>query len=161
MPTVAALLRSSHLKPVLSWAAVSLAIFLVGVNAYRIKLESESRALRSSMQTAFRSAFPSESVVEPLKQTQRHLRELRARAGQSSPDDFSVLNAQAGQLLSGAPVGALAGLEYRDAALTLKFKPGASSSAGFQNALRAQAVQLGLDLRFNADGSARIVPSAP
>jgi type II secretion system protein L len=161
MPTVVALLRSSHLKPVLYWAAISLAVFLVGVNAYRIKLESESRALRSSMQTAFRSAFPSESLVEPLIQTQRHLRELRARAGQSSPDDFSVLNAQAGQLLSGAPVGVLAGLEYRDAALTLKFKPGASSSAGFQNALRAQAVQLGLDLRFNADGSARIVPSAP
>jgi general secretion pathway protein L len=161
MPTIAALLRSSHLKPALSWAAVSLAVFLVGLNAHRIKLEAESRALRSSMQTAFRSAFPSEALVEPLIQTQRHLRELRARAGQSSPDDFSVLNAQAAQLLSGAPVGALAGIEYRDAALTLKFKPGAANSAGFQNALRAQAVQLGLDLRFNADGSARIVPSAP
>ncbi len=161
MPTIAALLRSSHLKPVLSWAAVSLAVFLVGLNAYRIKLESENRALRSSMQTAFRSAFPSEALVEPLIQTQRHLRELRARSGQSSPDDFSVLNAQVGELLSGAPVGALAGIEYRDAALTLKFKPGAVSSAGFQNALRAQAVQLGLNLRFDSDGSARIVPAAP
>ena len=161
MPTVAALLRSSHMKPVLSWGAASLAVFLIGLNVYRIKLESEGRALRSSMQTAFRSAFPSEALVEPLIQTQRHLRELRARAGQASPDDFSVLNAQAAQLLSGAPVGALAGIEYRDAALTLKFKPGAANSAGFQNALRAQAVQLGLNLRFDADGSARIAPAAP
>ena len=96
-----------------------------------------------------------------MAQTKIHLRELRARAGQSSPDDFSVLNAQAGQLLSSAPVGALAGVEYRDAALTLKFKPGTASTAGFQNALRAQAVQQGLDLRFNADGSAHIVPIAP
>jgi len=161
MPTVAALVRSGHLKSLLPWAAVWLAIFVIGLNAYRFKLESEARTLRSSMQTAFRSAFPSEALVEPVTQTQRHLRELRARAGQSSPDDFSVLNAQAAQLLSGAPVGALAGIEYRDAALMLKFKPGAASSPGFQNALRAQAMQQGLTLRFDADGSARIVPTAP
>jgi general secretion pathway protein L len=161
MPTVAALLRSGQLKPLLSWAAVWLAVFAIGLNAYRFKLESEGRALRSSMQMAFRSAFPSEALVEPVIQTQRHLRELRARAGQSSPDDFSVLNAQVAQLLSSAPVGALAGIEYRDAALTLKFKPGVAASAGFQNALRAQAVQQGLNLRFDADGSARIAPSTP
>ena len=158
MPTVAALLRSGRLKPLLSWAVVWLAIFVVGLNAYRFKLQSESHTLRSAMQMAFRSAFPSEALVEPVIQTQRHLRELRARAGQSSPDDFSVLNAQAAQLLSSAPVGALAGMEYRDAALTLKFKPGVATSAGFQNALRAQAVQLGLNLRFDGDGSARIAP---
>jgi type II secretion system protein L len=164
MPTVAALLRSGHLKPVLSWAAVSLAIFVVGLNAYHWKLESESGTLKSSMQTAFHSTFPNEPgkvAPDPVAQTKIHLRQLRARAGEASPDDFSVLNAQLGPLLSGAPVGALAGLEYRDAALTLKFKPGTAASAGFQNALRAQAVQQGLDLRFSADGSARIASSAP
>ena len=161
MPTIAALVRSGYFKPVAAWVAVSFGIFIVGVNAYRWKLESESRALRSSMQTAFRSAFPSESVSDPVTQTKIHLRELRARAGQPSPDDFSVLNAQAGQLLANSPVGVLAGLEYRDAALTLKFKAGTAGSPGFQNALRAQAVQQGLDLHFNPDGSARIVPIAP
>ena len=161
MPTVTALVRSGHLKPLLPWAAVWLVIFLIGLNAYRWKLESEASAVKSSMRTAFRSAFPNEPFSDPVAQTKIHLRELRARAGQSSPDDFSVLNAQAGQLLSSAPVGALAGVEYRDAALTLKFKPGTASTAGFQNALRAQAVQQGLDLRFNADGSAHIVPIAP
>jgi len=161
LPTLAALARSSYFKPVAAWVAVSFGIFVIGVNAYRWRLESESRALRSSMLTAFRSAFPSESVSDPVTQTKIHLRELRVRAGQASPDDFSVLNAQAGQLLANAPVGVLAGLEYRDAALTLKFKPGTSASPGFQNSLRAQAVQQGLDLRFNADGSARIVAVTP
>jgi len=161
MPTIMALMRSGHLKPLLAWAAVWLAIFVVGLNAYCWRLQSEAKALRSSMQTAFRSAFPNESVVDAVAQTKIHLRELRARAGQPSPDDFSILNAQAAQLLAGAPVGALAGIEYRDAALTLKFKPGAAASPGFQNALRAQAVQQGLNLRFDADGSARVVPGVP
>jgi type II secretory pathway component PulL len=161
MPMLAALVRSGHLKPLLAWTVVWLAIFVMGLNAYRWKLESESRSLRSSMLTAFRSAFPNESAVDTVAQTKIHLRELRARAGQASPDDFSVLNAQVGPLLSAAPLGALAGIEYRDAALTLKFKPGTASSAGFQNALRTQAMQQGLDLRINADSSARIVPRAP
>jgi general secretion pathway protein L len=161
LPVIGALVRSGAWKPLLAWAAVSLVVFLIGLNAYRWKLEWEARSLRSSMQTAFRSAFPSEAVVEPLAQARRHLRELRARAGQASPDDFSVLNAQAGQLLASAPVGALAAVEYRDSALMLKFKPGTAASPGFQNSLRAQAMQQGLDLRFEADGTARIVPAMP
>jgi general secretion pathway protein L len=161
MPTIAALARSGALKPLSIWVAVWLGVFVIGLNAYRFKLEAEARSLRSSIQTAFRSAFPSEAVVDEIAQTRRHLRELRARAGLASPDDFSVLNAQAGQLLANAPVGALAGIEYRDAALTLKFKPGAASSAQLQNALRAQAVQQGLDLRFDDKGAARVAPLAP
>jgi general secretion pathway protein L len=161
LPGIASVLRSSQIKPVLTWAAGWLAIFVIGLNAYSWKLESEARTLRSSMQTAFRSAFPNESLVDTVAQTKIHLRELRARSGQSSPDDFSVLNAQAAQLLAGAPVGALAGLDYRDAALTLKFKPGTASSSALQSALRTQAAQQGLNLRFDADGSARVLASAP
>jgi type II secretion system protein L len=161
MPAIASLLRSSQLKPVMTWAAGWLAIFVIGLNAYSWKLESEARGLKSSMQTAFRSAFPNESLVDTVAQTKIHVRQLRARAGQPSPDDFSVLNSQAAQLLAGAPVGALAGLEYRDAALTLKFKPGTASSSAVQDALRTQAAQQGLNLRFDGDGSARVIPGAP
>jgi general secretion pathway protein L len=159
LPAIATLARSDQLSPLLAWGAVWLAIFVVGLNAYRFKLESQTLALRSAMQAAFRGAFPSDALVEPLAQTQRHLRELRARAGQSSPDDFSVLNAQAAQLLSSAPLGALAGIDYRDSELTLKFKPGTASSSEFQNALRAQAERLGMNVRFDAEGSARIAPA--
>jgi general secretion pathway protein L len=157
----AALVDSGQWKPLLVWATVLLGIAAVGLNAYRFRLEAESRALRAAMQMAFRDAFPSEPVVEPTAQAQRHLRQLRARAGQPSPDDFSQLNAQAAHLLSGAPVGALAGVEYRDAALTLKLKAGVGNSAAFQNALQAEAVQQGLNVRFDPDGSARIVPANP
>ena len=161
MPTLAALARSGALKPVLVWVAVWFAIFVIGLNAYRFKLASENRALQSSMQSAFRSAFPSEPPEDEVAQTLRHLRQLRTRAGQPSPDDFSVLNAQAAQLLAGAPVGSLAGLKYRDGALNLKFKPGATRTAPFQDSLRARAAQQGLDARFDSGGSARIAPQAP
>jgi general secretion pathway protein L len=157
----AALVGGGQWKPLLTWAAVGLAVGVVGLNAVRFKLEAQTHAVRSAMQTAFRSAFPSEAVVEPLTQAQRHLRELRARAGQAAADDFSQLNARAAQLLSTAPVGALAGVEYRDAALTLKFKPGAAQSAQFRNALQAQGAQQGLNVRFDSDGSAHIVPTTP
>ncbi|HEY4038185.1 MAG TPA: type II secretion system protein GspL, partial [Burkholderiaceae bacterium] len=77
MPTMAAMMGSRRLKPLLAWAAASLAVFVLGLNAVRFKLESETRAVRSSMQMAFRSAFPSEAAVDPVVQAQRHLRELR------------------------------------------------------------------------------------
>jgi hypothetical protein len=92
-------------------------------------------------------------------QTQRQLGALRARAGIPSADDFSVLNAQVAQVLSSAPLGAVAGVEYRDGALKIKFKPGVADNPGLQNALRAQAIQQGLILRFEGDGAARVTPS--
>jgi general secretion pathway protein L len=161
MPTLANLAESRLARPLLAWVAVSLLILIGGVNAYRWKLEAEASALRESMQTAFRSAFPSESFVEPVLQARRHLRELRARAGQTSPDDFSVLNAQAVQLLASAPLGSLAAVEYRDATLTLRFKPGPAADPGLKNTLRAQALQHGLSLRFDDDRSARLIPNEP
>lgn len=161
MPSILALARSRYARPIVGWAALSLAIFIVGLNATRWRLEAQAGAVRASMQTAFRSTFPSEAFIEPLAQTRRHLRELRARAGQSSPDDFSVLNAQAAQLLANAPVGALSGLDYRDGTLTLKFKPGVSASPNLQDALRDHALQLGLLVRFESDGSARAVAVSP
>jgi general secretion pathway protein L len=157
---VAPLARDGQLKPLRVWAALGLAIYVLGLNAYRFKLEAQAHALRAAMQVAFRSAFPSEALVEPIAQAQRHLRDLRARAGQLSADDFSVLNAQLAQLLASAPVGVLAGVEYRNSALTLKFRPGAMGSAAHQGALQARASQQGLDVRFDGNGSAHIEPTS-
>jgi general secretion pathway protein L len=153
-------LTTAKLKVPLIWTAVAAATFLVGMNAYWLKLEAEARAIRSQMETAFRSAFPeATAVVDPVLQTQRQLGALRSRAGIASPDDFSVLNAQVAQLLSLAPIGSVAGIEYREGALRVKFKPGTADNPALQNTLRAQAIQIGLALRFEADGSARLVPS--
>jgi hypothetical protein len=96
-------------------------------------------------------------MVDPIVQAQRELARLRARAGQASAGDFTTLNAQVAQLLAAAPVGIVASVEYRDAALQLKFK--SPPDAPLQNQLRAQAVQRGLQLRFEADGAMRV--SAP
>jgi len=153
-------LSFATLKAPLIWAAVAIATFIVGMNVYFYKLETEVRDLRASMETAFRSAFPeATAVVDPVLQTQRQLGGLRARAGLASADDFSVLNAQLAQLLSSAPLGSVAGLEFREGSLKVKFKPGTADNPGLQNALRAQAIQQGLNLRFEADGSARLTPS--
>jgi general secretion pathway protein L len=153
-------LTFATMKAPLVWAAVAIATFIIGMNAYFFKLETESHDLRVNMETAFRSAFPeATAVVDPVLQTQRQLSGLRARAGIASADDFSVLNAQLAQLLSSAPLGSVAGLEFREGALKIKFKPGTADNPGLQNALRAQAIQQGLNLRFEADGSARLTPS--
>jgi len=157
----AARLRAGAVKPLALWGGIAAASFVVGMNLYWMKLESESRALRAGMETSFRSAFPeATAVVDPLLQTQRQLGVLRARAGIASAGDFTVLNAQAAQLMSMAPVGSAGAVEYRDGTLRVKFKQG-GIDPGLQNALRAQAVQLGLNLRFDDDGSARLTPAAP
>ncbi len=153
-------LTTAKLKVPLIWSGVAAATFVVGMNAYWLKLEAEAKAIRAQMETAFRSAFPeATAVVDPVLQTQRQLGALRARAGIPSADDFSVLNAQAAQLLSLAPIGSVAGIEYREGALRVKFKPGTADNPALQNTLRAQAIQIGLNLRFEADGSARLAPS--
>lgn len=141
-------------KAPLAWAAVAVAVFIAGMNGYWLKLQSEASEIRQRMTTAFRSTFADAEMVDPIVQAQRELTRLRARAGQASAGDFTALNAQTAQLLASAPVGIVAGIEYRDAALQLKFK--APPDAQLQNELRARAVQQGLQLRFEADGAARI-----
>jgi len=141
-------------KAPLAWAAVAIAVFIAGMNGYWLKLQSEAGELRNRMTTAFRGAFPEAEMVDPIVQAQRELTRLRARAGQPSAGDFTALNAQLAQLLAAAPIGLVAGIEYRDATLLLRFK--APPDAQLQNQLRALAVPQGLQLRFEADGTARI-----
>jgi hypothetical protein len=59
-------------------------------------------------------------------------------------------------LLSIAPVGSVTGMEYRDGTLKVKFKPGTADNPALQNTLRSAAIQQGLAIRFEPDGSARI-----
>jgi general secretion pathway protein L len=138
----------------LLWGAVAAATFIAGMNGYWLKLQSEAGDLRGRMATAFRGAFADAEMVDPIVQAQRELVRLRARAGQSSAGDFTALNAQVAQLLAAAPVGIVAGIEYRDATLQLKFK--VPPDANLQNQLRAQAVQQGLQVHVEADGTVRL-----
>jgi general secretion pathway protein L len=153
----AAGLRGAALKVPLAWATVAAVVAIAGMNAYWLKLEGEARALRQQMESAFRSSFPeTTAVVDPVLQTKRQLNDLRARAGQPSANDFSVLNARTAMLLTAAPLGSVGGIEYRDGALKVRFKGGMADNPAFQNTLRSAAVQQGLAVRFEADGTARI-----
>jgi general secretion pathway protein L len=158
-------LTRGNLKLPLIYAGAAMTVFLIGMNAYWFKLQSEESALKERTMNAFRSNFPSYTAIPGggdigmlSKVTQREMSGLRARAGIASADDFSVLNAQIAQLLTLAPLGSIAGVEYRDAALKVKFKPGTADNPGFQNSLRAQAIQQGLEVRFEA-GAARFAPA--
>jgi hypothetical protein len=139
------------------WLGVAGLVWIIGMNAYWYKLEKERDSILRSMQGSFKDAFPNLDSDPSLvvEQTRRELRTLRARAGLASSSDFSALNAKTAQLLSPAPIGIVAGIDYRDGALRLKFKAG-SADATLQNLLRAQGGPLGLNIRFDADGSARI-----
>jgi len=150
-------------KAVLGWSAAAAAAFLLGLNVHWLQLESEARALREQALAAFRGAFPGytappDDVAQLARLAGRELDTLRARAGLTAPGDFSVLGNQAAQLLAAAPVGAVAALEFRDGVLRVKFKPGQQPDAALQDRLRSLAVQLALDLRWEADGSLRLAP---
>jgi general secretion pathway protein L len=150
-------LTARALRVPLAWAAAALVVAVAGMNIYYLKLESESKALRGQMEASFRSNFPQISaIVDPIEQTKRQMAELRSRAGIPSANDFSVLNARTALLLSIAPLGSVASMEYRDNALKVKFKPGTGDNAALQNSLRSAAVQQGLAIRFEGDGTARI-----
>lgn len=149
-------LTSRALRIPLAWAAAAVVVAIAGMNAYYLKLEGEARAIRSQMEASFRSAFPNEAVSDAIVQTRRHLGDLRARVGIPSPNDFSVLNARTAILLTLAPVGSVAALDYRDGGLRVRFKPGTADNPALQNTLRNAAIQQGLAIRFEGDGSARI-----
>jgi type II secretion system protein L len=150
-------LTARALRVPLAWAATAAIVAVAGMNIYYLKLEGESRALRSQMEASFRSNFPQiAAIVDPIEQTKRQMAELRSRAGIPSANDFSVLNARTATLLSIAPIGSVAAMEYRDNALKVKFKPGTGDNAALQNSLRSAAVQQGLAIRFEGDGTARI-----
>jgi general secretion pathway protein L len=150
-------LNARTLQAPLAWVATAIVVAVAGMNAYYLKLNSESKAIRGQMEASFRSNFPqATAVVDPIEQTKRQLSDLRSRSGIPSANDFSVLNARTALLLSIAPVGSVAGMEYRDNALKVKFKPGTGDNPALQNTLRSAAVQQGLTVRFEGDGSARI-----
>jgi general secretion pathway protein L len=152
------LTRDGAWKAPAGWLAVCAAIAIGGLNAYWLQLDGRFQDLRASMHRVFRDGFPNESDAYLLEQARRSVALLRARAGRPSADDFSVLNAQALQLLASAPVGIVAGIEYADNVYRIRFKPGSGDDPALRNALQARAPGLGLNLRFETDGAARLTP---
>lgn len=153
------LTRDGAWKAPAAWLAVCAAIAVGGLNAYWLQLESRFQDVRAAMHRTFRDGFPNEPEAYLLEQARRSVSLLRARAGRPSADDFSVLNAQALQLLGSAPVGIVAGIDYTDNIYRIRFKPGSADDPALRNSLQSRAPALGVVLQFEADGAARLSPA--
>jgi general secretion pathway protein L len=131
-------------------AAACATAWLIGLNLHWIQMGREKDALRRSLESTFRSAFPTaQVVVDPLLQMNRQIADLRARSGQSGPDDFVPLMAQLGQALGPAGVDAIAGAEYREGRLKVRFQTQRVDGRAAREALRDACAKAGLKLQFD------------
>ena len=106
-------------------AFLALVVNLTGLNIEWLRMKREADATRQAMLQTFKAAYPKETVIlDPAAQMRKNIAAAKANSGQVGADEFSYLAAalgEAGRALGRAP--AIAGLEYRDRALTVKLKP--------------------------------------
>lgn len=130
----------------------ALAVALVGLNAHWALLSHESGVLKQAIEQRYRDAFPgAQVIVDPVLQMQRQVATLRARAGQAGPDDFVPLLARFSQALGPQAVDAMAGVEFREGRLRIRFQPGFFEARAARDALVRSAQQLGLSVQFDAE----------
>lgn len=113
----------------LAFAAVVLN--LAGLNIEWLRMKREAEATRQGMLQTFKAAYPKENVIlDPAAQMKKNIALARANGGQVGPDEFTYLAAAFGEAARalGRPP-AIAGLEYRERALTVKLKPEAADPA--------------------------------
>lgn len=136
----------------LALAGVTLTAALVGLNLHWAQLASEKAAIRRALEASFRSAFPSaQVVVDPLLQMNRQVASLRTQGGQSGPDDMAPLVARLGTALGANGQDALAGLEYREGRLKVRFRPDRVDGRAAREQLREACAGAGLKLQFDSD----------
>jgi general secretion pathway protein L len=98
-------------------------IFALNIDWWRMKSEADD--LRASMTQIYRATFPKDTViVDPLAQMKQKL----GGGQRGAPDDFSTLAASFGEawasMAQNRGTAAIAGLEYKDRSLSVRFKPG-------------------------------------
>ena len=135
----------------LALAAVLVLVNVVALNWDWWQLRSEGQQLRDTMANSFHRSFPNEALVDPVAQMRQKVAASRQAAGEFAPGDFIALSASLGDawaelgVAAGATTsptaGAVAALEYRDAALMVRFKPGQQPSL---DAARAALAARGL-----------------
>ena len=143
----------------LGLAAASLMVFIVGLNLHWAQLARERTTLKASLERKFKQTFPNTPlVVDPVLQMQRQLGSLRTRSGQSGPDDFEPLLIKMVLSLAGRN-DLIAGLEYRDGRVRLRFTPTAVESRTSRDALAEAFRRQGLNLKFDGEGLATALVS--
>jgi general secretion pathway protein L len=131
-------------------AAACVIAALAGLNLHWAQLAREKDTLRRSMEATFRSTFPqAQVVVDPLLQMNRQVSTLRARSGQAGPEDFVPLMSRFAQALGSSGVDALAGVEFRDGRLKVRFQPQRVDGRAAREQLREACARAGLRLQFD------------
>lgn len=133
-------------------AAGAAVVALLGLNLQWGMLAGERDALRAAIEARYRQAFPEvQVIVDPVLQMERQVADMRARAGQSAPEDFVPLLTRFAQALGSGANDALAGVEYRDGRLRVRFQAGQFEGRALRESLVQACQRLGLQLRFDGD----------
>lgn len=139
-----------RLPMVLALACVAAA--LLGLNLHWWQLLKERDAARAALEAGFRAAVPTaQVVVDPLLQMTRHVASLSAAAGQASAHDALPLLGRLVEALGPQAADALAGFDYADGRMKVRFRPERVESRASREQLQAACTRAGLQLRFDSE----------
>ncbi|MEI7446605.1 MAG: type II secretion system protein GspL [Burkholderiales bacterium] len=123
---------------------------LAGLNLQWAQLAREKDAIRRSLESTFRGAFPqAQVVVDPVLQMDRQVAALRAASGQQGPADLVPLLSRFAGALGSSGIDALAGVEFRDGRLKVRFQPQRVDGRAAREQLREACARAGLSLQFD------------
>jgi general secretion pathway protein L len=106
-------------------ALAAILVNIIGLNWEYLRLKREAEAVTKNMLQVFRSAYPNEPVSgDPAEQMRRNVARARANAGGGSADEFTAMSAALGEALAVLPNReVVAGIDYKDRSMSVKFKP--------------------------------------
>ena len=108
-------------------AIATIVVNIVGLNWEWLRLKREADTVKQNMVQVFRSAYPNQPVTgDPAAQMRRNIAVARASNGGGTADEFTNMSAALGEALAVLPNReAVAGIEYKERSMTVKFKPNA------------------------------------
>lgn len=106
-------------------AVAAVLVNIIGLNWEWMRLKREEAAVRQNMLQVFRSAYPNQPMIgDPVEQMRRNISVARASTGGGTADEFTKMSAVLGEALAVLPNReAVAGIEYKERSMTVKFKP--------------------------------------
>jgi len=128
-------------------ALLALVVNLAGLNVQWLQQRREAGALRQANLQIYKAAFPKDTVIQdPVLQMRANIARAKAAGGQAGTDEFTYLAAAFGEAARALPRPvAVASLDYRERALSVKIKP-ESSDPGVVATLNAALAGRGLGL---------------
>lgn len=130
-------------------AALGAITWIVGLNVEAGLMRREERMLRAQMSAALHEVMPSVPVVlDPLRQMQRAVADLRIGAGAGDPREFVPLATALAQALT-LEADTVRALEFRGEALRVDFDPRALAAPKARERMLEQAAAAGLAARLS------------